>query len=333
MTAGTDDSRLDAFIQALPKCEVHLHLEGAVPLHLARAWSDESIPDTPEWWDSEHRYESFSEFIHVLNLTWRGHLNTLGRLEETASEIWSGLVEQNVRYVEMSFGVGAYTFPVVETVAALKSAVPDGLTVRIIAGLSRDRDTPNILKVGEEAIWADNVDGIDLHGNEREGDPRDFLGLYQEARSREMITKAHAGEFGGAASVVEMLDLLCVDRIQHGVGAAKDRALVQRFLDEGVTLDVCPWSNVKLGVTDKLAGHPLPALHRAGVRVTVSTDDPTLFGQTLSDEYRWLYSEMGMSFEEIGQIAANPFLNARMDQAERNACLTEIATVVESYEG
>ena len=333
MVTEEHNERLTSFIQALPKCEVHLHLEGAVPLNLARAWSDAPISDPPEWFDPAHRYTSFPEFIQVLNLTWRGRLDSLERLEKAATEIWRGLVAQNVRYVEMSFGVGAYTFPVVETVAALKAGTPDGLTVRIIAGVSRDRDTPYILKIGREAVWADNVDGIDLHGDEREGDPRDFLGLYQEARSRGMITKAHAGEFGGASSVVEVLDLLRVKRIQHGVGAANDRSLVQRFLDEDVTLDMCPWSNVKLGVTDSLRRHPLPALHRAGVRVTVSTDDPTLFGQTLSDEYRSLHTGMGLSFEEIGQIAANAFLNAKMDEVKRDACLNEIASIVESYEG
>ncbi len=333
MTRRADSERLASFVQALPKCEVHLHLEGAVALHLARAWSDEPIPVYPDWLDRAHRYTTFSEFIHVLNLTWRGNLNTLERIEKAATEIWRGLADQNVRYAEMSFGVGAYTFPVVETVAALKAGAPERLTVRIIAGLSRDRDTPYILKIGEEAVWAENVDGIDLHGDERVGDSNDFLGLYQAARSRGMITKAHAGEFGGAASVLEALDLLRVKRIEHGVGAADDATLVQRFLDDGVTLDMCPWSNVKLGVTESLDRHPLPDLHRAGVRVTVSTDDPTPFGQTLSDEYRWMHSEMGLSFEEIGQIAANAFLNAMMDDAERDACLNEIASVVESHEG
>ena len=147
-----------------------------------------------------------------------------------------------------------------------------------------------------------------------------------------MIAKAHAGEFGGSASVLEALDLLQVTRVEHGVGAAKDRRLVQRFLDDGITLDMCPWSNVKLGVTASLGKHPLPVLHRAGVRVTVSTDDPTPFGQTLTDEYRWLHTEMGLSYEEIGQIAANAFLNAKMDHTERNACLSEIASVVETHE-
>ena len=324
---------LDAFVQALPKCEVHLHLEGAVPLDLAREWSSEPVPKDPEWLDPGHRYSSFKDFIHVLNLTWRGHLNTLERIQQAATEIFRQLNAQNVRYVEMSFGVGAYTFPVVETVAALKAGAPDGMTVRIIAGLSRDRDTAYILKIGEEAVWADNVDGVDLHGDERVGDPRDFLGLYQEARSRGMITKAHAGEFGGPTSVIQALDLQRVNRLQHGVGASNDQGLIQRFLDEGVTLDMCPWSNVKLGVIEQLGGHPLPMFHRAGVRVTVSTDDPTLFGQRLTDEYRWLHTEMGLSYGEIGQIAANAFLNAKMDDGERDTCLSEIASVVEAYEG
>jgi len=206
------------------------------------------------------------------------------------------------------------------------------MTVRLIGGISMDRDLAWMMDVGKEAVWCDSLDGLDVHGDERTGDLRKFSGIFQEARSNGKITKAHAGEFGGPVSIHKTLDILRVKRIQHGIRAVKDASLVSRLVDEGITLDLCPWSNVKLGAVESLAGHPLPEFHRSGIRVSVNTDDPTLFGRTLTDEYCWLGKEMGLSYREIGAIASNPFKNAAMHDYIRDACRKEIDSAVVAYE-
>src|SRR5690606_35213028 len=118
------------------------------------------------------------------------------------------------------------------------------------------------------------------------------------------ITKCHAGEFDGAARVREAIEELGVTRVQHGVRAIEDPAVVALAAARGVTFDVCPISNVRLGVVPSVAAHPLRALMEAGVNCTVSTDDPLVFGNSLTDEYRALAAEAGFGRAELARVAA-----------------------------
>ncbi len=320
---------LETFLRDLPKAELHLHLEGAVPWERLRTWSEAPLPAQPPWWDRDHRFASFGEFVTAMRGTWRGYLNSPERITETAQGAFASLVAQNVRYVEISFGLGAYSFPVGEVVAAIKQGEPPGLNVRVFAGISRDRDLDWMLGLAREAVEADGLDGIDLHGDERAGRLEDFTGIYEVARERGLVTKAHAGELGGARSVRETVEVLGVARIEHGFRAAENLGVVDFLRDRGVMLDLCPWSNVKLQVVSDLAGHPLRVLHGAGIRVTVNTDDPTVFGQSLTDELRWLVTEMGLRARDVAAIAGNGFRAALIPAAERERYLGEIAEVAD----
>lgn len=134
------------------------------------------------------------------------------------------------------------------------------------------------------------VTGFGLAGDERVGRPADFASAFRTARDAGLGLTAHAGEFAGADAVAETLDALGVSRIGHGVRAVEDPRVVEQLVREGVTLEVCPGSNAALGVF-ALDAHPLRALHEAGVRVTVSTDDPTFFGTDLGGEYAFARTE------------------------------------------
>ena len=142
-----------------------------------------------------------------------------------------------------------------------------------------------------------------------------------------MMTKAHAGELGGVDAVRETVETLGVSRIEHGIAAAQDGEVMRLLKDRGVALDICPWSNVKLKVVGNLRNHPLVALYNAGICVTVNTDDPMVFGQTLTDELRWLVTEMGMSVSDVAEIAGNAFRVALLTEIEREGYLNEIADV------
>ena len=142
-------------------------------------------------------------------------------------------------------------------------------------------------------LSAPGLDGLSLHGDEATQHTDAFVDAFAEARRRGLQTKAHAGELMGAASVATALDLLGVTPIEHGVRAAEDDALVERLAAEAVTLDVCPWSNVRLKVVRDLARHPIRRLHERGVRLTINTDDPTVFGRTLSEELASLVDDLG----------------------------------------
>jgi adenosine deaminase len=301
-------------------------------MSLVRDWSEEPIPEHPEWAAHDYRYTSFStDFKQVMEVTWKGPCNSLERLAALSTRIYEDLWAQKVRYLEMSFGIGAYPYPASETLEALKSGAPDGMTVRLIGALSRDRDIPKIREAARGYLEDDAMDGVDIHGNEHTGDPMAFADFYEEARSRELILKAHAGEMRGPESIVEMLDKLGVKRIQHGVRGIESDVLLARLIEEDVTLDLCPWSNVKLGFYPNLETHPVADLHRKGVRVTVNTDDPTPFGQTITEEFSWLLTERGMSVAEVGAIARNGFEIARMPDKARASAMTEIDGLVAEF--
>ncbi|MEM9025875.1 MAG: adenosine deaminase, partial [Verrucomicrobiota bacterium] len=151
---------------------------------------------------------------------------------------------------------------------------------------------------------------VDLHGPE--APPiQDWTPLYfDRAREAGLCLKAHAGEFGPAEWVTDALNRLKVKRIQHGVRAIDDAELVQRLVDEDITLDVCPISNIKLDVYDSMRDHPIRKLSQAGVRCTINTDDPFVFGNTLNEDYAALAMDLGCTKRELVQYARNGWVVA-----------------------
>jgi len=321
----------DEFIQALPKAELHLHLEGAVPWELARARSPE-LPPTPPWWSDGFVFTDFAiDFAQAMRSCFHPVLRTAGDYAEVARLIFAGLAAQNVRYAELSFspryalgrGIAA-----ADVARAIKRAAPPGLAVAVFAGLSREVPAGLDDPVVRGILAADELDGLDLHGDERRSGAAPFAAIFAAAGARGLALRAHAGELAGAASVAETLDALAVRRIEHGVTAAGDPALIERLIAEEVTLDLCPTSNVKLGVTPALEAHPIGELHRRGVRVTVSTDDPTIFGCSLAGELRALHYRLGFSLADLAQLQVNAFRVSRMPPDARVAAEREIADLL-----
>ena len=152
--------------------------------------------------------------------------------------------------------------------------------------------------------------------------------IWARLRAAGKVTKCHAGEFDGAARVREAIEELGVTRIQHGVRAIEDAAVVRLAADRGVTFDVCPLSNVGLKVVPSIAAHPIRRLMQAGVRCTISTDDPLCFANTLTEEYTVLATELGFTFAELGQVAKNGWAVASVPPALRQAMQEEIDRVV-----
>jgi len=155
--------------------------------------------------------------------------------------------------------------------------------------------------------------------------PRDFAAVFTAARAAGFVTVAHAGEEGPAAYVTEALDLLGVSRIDHGVHAVDDDALVARLRDERVTLTMCPLSNLRLGVVSSLAEHPLKRLLAAGVPVTVNSDDPAYFGGYLVDNYVAAAEALALSAGELVALARDSITGALLDDDRRRALLDELA--------
>lgn len=299
---------LHAFIAQLPKAETHLHIEGALPLSLLQTVAPDRFRDAPPpWWAPGYRFASFADFEAALlgnAVLW---YTSPGRYHEAAREVFRGLLAQNVRYVETSFHL-----PIArlihadgrEIVHAIRDAAPPGMTVRVFAGMRRDDGDAMRPVLDALATW-DELAGVDLHGVETLPLEPWTARLWAELAEAGKETKAHAGEFGGAASVREVVEVLGVRRVQHGIRAVEDPDVVSLLRDRDVTCDVCVTSNVKLGVVADYECHPLPALLDAGVRCTISTDDPFCFGGTLTNEYLVLATRMGFTRERLAQVAKN----------------------------
>ncbi len=322
-------SDLTSFIQALPKTETHLHIEGALPFELLQRVRPE-FRQPPASWARDFKFRDFAHFEEELLAMAFSWYTTPERYHEAAKIIFAGHLRQNVRYVETSFASGVVEFLGLdgkEVLAAIRAAVPAGLEVRVFLGIHHNGAGPKMLPVLDQALGWRDLAGIDLHGTEDFPIEPWTAPYWAAARKAGKKTKAHAGEFLGAAFVRRILDELLPDRIEHGVRAAEDPSLLAEIKRRGVALDVCPISNHKLmpGVT--LETHPIRALFDAGVTVTVSTDDPISFGSTITDEYVALAERCGFSRQELARLAKNGWQVADVPAATRAATLAEIDRV------
>ena len=329
------EARMVAFIQELPKTETHLHIEGALPLELL----NRVVPKTFNcsllpWWADDYRYANFAAFEKVLFDHASLWFTSPERYHEAARLIFAGLAKQNVRYVETSFHLRLTRFIGAEgeeIIDAIRQAAPLGMVVRVFAGMLRNDYTPWLMRtIDQLGKWQD-LSGVDLHGVETVPLQPWTKSVWERVRYAGKETKAHAGEFGGAENVREAVEVLGVRRVQHGVRAVEDPAVVSLLIDRGVTCDVCPTSNVKLKVAPSMRLHPIRQLFDAGVRCTISTDDPFLFGNTLNEEYAALAMSAGFSRKELWQLARNGFEVATMDEALRRAHLSDLKRVEAMY--
>jgi adenosine deaminase len=202
--------------------------------------------------------------------------------------------------------------------------------VRIFTGMLRSDLTGDLRPTINQLHTWDGLAGVDLHGFEQQPTAIETAEVWARLRAAGKVTKCHAGEFDGPARVREAIELLGVKRIQHGVRAIEDPTVVKLAADRGVTFDVCPISNVGLKVAPSIREHPLRRLMQAGVRCTVSTDDPLCFANSLTEEYTTLALEADFTRAELGQIARNGWEVADVTPAVRDAAVAEITRLAKA---
>ncbi|WP_368667855.1 adenosine deaminase [Palleronia pontilimi] len=317
----------------IPKLELHLHLEGAAPPDLIRALAREKHVDLSGIFDDRghYAYDSFAAFLRVYEAacTVLQTPDDFARLTRTVLERSAA---QGVIYTEAFLSpdfcgqrdVSAWR----EYLHAIREAAQSAPDIQMrgivtcIRHFGPDAARETALCAAETA--GDFLTGFGIAGDESAGHPRDFAYGFDMAREAGLSLTAHAGEWGGAQSVRDALDHLRVARIGHGVHAINDPALVDRLAEDGITLEVCPGSNVTLGVYPDWRSHPIDKLRAAGVPVTVSTDDPPFFHTTMTHEYQRLSDTFGWDdeiFTDIARTAANA---AFCDDATRAALLKRI---------
>ena len=331
------EPKLAEFVQSLPKTETHLHIEGACPIEFLREVDPVRFKDPPEMWADDFRYSSFDHFMELYGVSCEAVFTSAEQYHRAAAIVLGDCYRQNARYVETSFHSGVFdnitdTGP--ELIRAIKAAAPDGLEVRVFMGMRHNAMDGIGREIVDDCHRWEELDGIDLHGPEYWPVEDWTAGIWAQAQEVGQFTKAHAGEFMGADFVAKVLDELKVTRIAHGVRSIEDPAVVKRLVEEGIALDVCPISNVKLSVEGipNMAAHPIRRLFDSGVKVTINSDDPYMFGNTLSEEYYALFQDLNFTERELIDIARNGFEIALWEGEEKDRCIEELNSIAEGME-
>jgi len=300
-----------------PKVELHLHLEGAAPPAFIRSLAKEKHLDLAGLFneDGSYRFKDFWDFIKVyeaavttLQRPEDFHRLTLAVLEESAR---SGVIYTEAFLAPDFCGgrdIGAWKeyLHAIEEAAAIAEATM-GITMRGIVTTVRhfgpDKARQTARCAAETA--GQFVTGFGLAGDEKVLNPKDFAYAFDMAREAGLSLTAHAGEFGGPQSIRDALTHLRPHRIGHGARAIEDLALVDELAEQAIPLELCPGSNVALGLYPSFREHPIGEMYRRGVKVTISTDDPPFFHTTMAKEYTQLHDAFDWDDGVFHEIARN----------------------------
>ncbi|MGH8445648.1 MAG: adenosine deaminase [Solimonas sp.] len=330
-------------IRALPKAELHLHIEGSLEPEMvfglaarhgvALAWdSVEALRAAYDFRDLQSFLDLYYAGADVLRDEQDFYDMTYAYLRRAAAD--------GVVHVEPFFdpqthtarGIGFETF-----MPGLLRALADGerefgISWRLILCFLRHLSADAAMRTLEAALpWREAIAAVGLDSSERDHPPARFAAVFERARALGWLGVAHAGEEGPPAYVREALDVLKVRRIDHGVRCIEDAALVARLAREQVPLTVCPLSNVRLRIFERAADHNLRTLLEHGLCVTVNSDDPAYFGGYVADNYRAMQQALDLSDAQIVQLARNSITASFLDDDARQRWLARIADVAAEH--
>ncbi|MFN4092707.1 MAG: adenosine deaminase [Brevundimonas sp.] len=327
---------LDAYIAGLPKAELHLHIEGSLEPELMFELAQRNGVAIP--FDSVEAVRAaydFSNLQDFLDIYYAGANVLLHRqdFEDLAFAYFQRAAADNVRHAEIFFDPQTHT----------DRGVPFGLVVEgLVAGMDRARAELGVTSglilsflrhLSEDEAFATlemakpylhHFIGVGLDSSELGHPPSKFQRVFAAARDLGLKLCAHAGEEGPPAYVHEALDLLKIDRMDHGNRSMEDESLIRRLAFERMTLTVCPLSNLKLCVVKDLKDHPVPEMLRQGLHVTLNSDDPAYFGGYVNENYRQLAAAVGLTRDQVTQLARNSFEGSFLTEAQRAARIAEV---------
>jgi adenosine deaminase len=321
-----------SWYERLPKVELHLHLEGAIPYDalwqlVQKYGGDTGVPSAASL-RSRFEYRDFPHFIE----TWVWKNQFIREYEDftfIAQAVARDLARQNIRYVEVFFSPPDFLARGLDT-QSITAAVRAGLDrvqeiqVKLVADLVRDfgpqRAETTLDQINE--VRELGVVGIGIGGSEQDYPPELFEHVFARARELGFHTSAHAGEAAGAVSVWEAIRTLRAERIGHGTRAQEDEKLMDYLAEHRIPLEMCPLSNVRTGVVSSYASHPVRRFFDRGILLSINTDDPRMFGNSLAEEYQILTEQKGFTPTEIRTLILQAIEMSWMSEQQKQAMVS-----------
>ena len=337
MTDGLSD-----FIAGLPKAELHLHIEGSLEPELAFALARRNGVSLPySSVEALRAAYAFTDLQSFLDIYYQG-MSVLVHESDFYDLTWAYLDKarrQSVVHTEIFFDPQGHTsrgVPFGDVVTGIHRALADaqskfGMTSRLIMCFLRHLDEDDAERTLDAALpFNDWIAGVGLDSSEKGHPPRKFERVFRRARDAGFRAVAHAGEEGPPEYIWEALDLLGVERIDHGVRALEDKALVRRLAADRTTLTVCPLSNVRLCVFDDIRRHPLRAMIESGLAATVNSDDPAYFGGYINENFVETSAALTLTRHHLVELARNAFTGAFLPDAEKQSRLADLESYIAS---
>ncbi|MDH3613196.1 MAG: adenosine deaminase [Gammaproteobacteria bacterium] len=334
---------LKSLIQRIPKAELHLHIEGTLEPEMMMALAHRnriklryaSVDEIRDAYD-------FSDLQTFLDIYYAGAqvLREKQDFYDLTSAYLKRAAEDNVRHVEIFFDPQTHTERDVDfatVIDGIHRALQDGqsqlgITFRLIMCFLRHLSASDALATLEEALpFKDKIHAVGLDSSEVGHPPSRFVHVFDRARKEGFLTVAHAGEEGPPSYIWEALDLLKVERVDHGVRCLEDLLLVARLADEQIPLTVCPLSNVKLRVFDTLEQHNLKLLLQHGLCATINSDDPAYFGGYIGENYLRAQRALNLSEADIHTLTRNAFNASFLSDADKQRHIVDLDRAMISF--
>ncbi len=327
---------MESFIKGIPKAELHVHIEGTFESQL--------MFDIAQRNNKTLKYRSakeltdaynFSDLQGFLNIYYRG-VKVLEREQDFYDLTMAYLKKahsQRVLHSEVFFDPQAHTRRDVEfktVITGIHRALVDaqeklGISTGLIMCFLRDEDPAWAMEILEETLrYKSWIVAVGLDSAEVEHPPSEFQEVFERALDEDLLTVAHAGEEGPAEYIWQALDLLKVSRIDHGTRSLDDRILTQELIKREIPLTVCPLSNLKLRVTERLEDHPLKEMIQKGLLVTVNSDDPAYFGGYVNENYLAVQEALQLNEKDVYKLARNSFKAAFLNSSRKEEMIAQL---------
>lgn len=323
------DSLLNTFIDKLPKAELHLHIEGTLEPELMQTLAQRnkveigysSVEDLKEAY-------SFTQLQDFLDIYYAGAAVLLKEQDfyDLTMAYLQRAKEQNIIHAEIFFDPQTHTdrgVPFSEIIGGIKKALAEGeknlgITSRLIMCFLRHLSEKEAFRALEEALpYKNDIVAVGLDSSERGNPPAKFANVFAKAREHGFKLVAHAGEEGTVDNVQEAINLLKVDRVDHGNASIESDEILMLLKERQIPLTLCPLSNTALCVISEMEEHPMKEMLDKGLLVTVNSDDPAYFGGYINENYKALVDAFGLSKAELLQLAENSFNASFLDTAQK----------------